>query len=61
MSMSTPKLVVSKKIVFGNTSTAFPKPREDDGHTHGWKVYLRPYENEDLSVFVKKVQFKLHQ
>jgi len=33
---------------------------EKDGHTHAWRVYLRPFENEDLSVFVKKVQFKLH-
>ena len=34
---------------------------EKDGHTHAWRVYLRPFENEDLSVFVKKVQFKLHK
>ena len=30
------------------------------GHTHQWCVYVNPYENEDLSMFIKKIQFKLH-
>ncbi|GAU90316.1 hypothetical protein RvY_02749 [Ramazzottius varieornatus] len=29
-------------------------------HSHKWVIYLRPYTNEDLSVWIKKVQFKLH-
>lgn len=37
------------------------KKREEDGHTHQWTVYVKPYRNEDMSAFVKKVHFKLHE
>ena len=74
-----------KPIVYGNISRYFGKKREEDGHTHQWTVYLKPYLNEvlkciiheftmfvnvttysvstfqDMSVYVKKVQFKLHE
>jgi len=60
MSSNSNKTVIVKPIIFGNTSQAFPKAREEDGHTHAWTVYLKSYENEDMSVFIKKVQFKLH-
>lgn len=40
---------------------SFGKKREEDGHTHQWKVYLKPYYNEDMSAYVKKVHFKLHE
>ena len=43
----------------GNVAKYFGKKRED-GHTHEWTVYLKPYNNEDYSVFIKKVHFKLH-
>lgn len=49
-----------KPIVIGNVATYFGKKRESDGHTHNWKIYLKPYPNEDYSGFIKKVQFKLH-
>lgn len=53
---------VVKPIVFGNESKYFGKKRENDGHTHTWTVYVKPYlENEDMSAYVKKVQFKLHE
>ncbi|KAF6122691.1 YEATS domain containing 4 [Phyllostomus discolor] len=32
-----------------------------DGHTHQWTVYVKPYRNEDMSAYVKKIQFKLHE
>ncbi len=51
---------IVKPIVFGNTSQSFGKKRENDGHTHDWTVYVKPYKNEDMSSYVKKVQFKLH-
>lgn len=51
---------IVKPIVFGNSSRRFEKKREEDGHTHSWTVYLKPYNNEDMSVYVKKIQFKLH-
>ncbi|CAG0904904.1 unnamed protein product [Cyprideis torosa] len=51
---------VVKKIVFGNVAYPFGKKRDEDGHTHQWTVYVKPLFNEDLSVWVKKVHFKLH-
>lgn len=39
----------------------FDKKREEDGHTHQWTVYVKPYHNEDMSAYVKKVHFKLHE
>ncbi|ODN01820.1 YEATS domain-containing protein 4 [Orchesella cincta] len=51
---------VVKPIVVGNTARYFGKKREEDGHTHQWTVFLRPYLNEDYSAFIKKVHFKLH-
>ncbi|CAJ0586726.1 unnamed protein product, partial [Mesorhabditis spiculigera] len=65
--------VTTKAIVYGNTAEAFGykrylfdfeadlNPRETDGHTHAWTVFVKPYENEDMSVYVRKVQFKLHE
>lgn len=34
--------------------------KNEDGHTHRWTVYLRSCENDDMSGYIKKVQFKLH-
>jgi len=53
-------VTVIKPIIFGNMSQHFGKKREQDGHTHDWKVYVKPYNNEDMSSYVKKVQFRLH-
>ncbi|XP_070560968.1 YEATS domain-containing protein 4-like [Ptychodera flava] len=52
---------IIKPIVFGNIARYFGKKREEDGHTHQWTVYLKPFRNEDMSVYVKKIQFKLHE
>ena len=49
-----------KPIVYGNISKYFGKKREEDGHTHQWTVYVKPFRNEDMSTYVKKVNFKLH-
>lgn len=35
-----------KPIVFGNVARYFGKKREEDGHTHQWSVYVKPYKNE---------------
>ncbi|GMR48605.1 hypothetical protein PMAYCL1PPCAC_18800 [Pristionchus mayeri] len=51
---------VCKPIVYGNTATPFGFKRESDGHTHSWTVFIKPYHYEDPSVYIKKVQFKLH-
>lgn len=50
-----------KPIVYGNVARYFGKKREEDGHTHQWTVYVKPYHNEDMSQYVKKVHFKLHE
>ena len=54
-------LVIVKPIVFGNIARYFGKKREEDGHTHQWTVYVKPYANEDMSAYVKKIHFKLHE
>lgn len=52
---------IIKPVVYGNIARYFGKKREEDGHTHEWTVYLKPYHNEDMSTYIKKVQFKLHE
>ncbi|KAH8251182.1 hypothetical protein KR032_001552 [Drosophila birchii] len=54
-------VTIVKPIVYGNIARSFGKKREEDGHTHQWKVYLKPFQNEDMSIYVKKVHFKLHE
>ncbi|KAG9339939.1 hypothetical protein JZ751_022254 [Albula glossodonta] len=54
-------VTIVKPIVFGNVARYFGKKREEDGHTHQWTVYVKPYRNEDMSAYVKKIQFKLHE
>lgn len=49
-----------KPIIYGNVARHFGKKREEDGHTHQWTVYVKPYQNEDMSGYIKKVHFKLH-
>ncbi len=39
-------LTIVKPIVFGNVARYFGKKREEDGHTHQWSVYVKPYRNE---------------
>jgi YEATS domain-containing protein 4 len=53
-------LTIIKPIVYGNIARSFGKKREEDGHTHQWKVYVIPYTDEDMSTYVKKIHFKLH-
>ncbi|KAB0403903.1 hypothetical protein E2I00_016995, partial [Balaenoptera physalus] len=54
-------VTIVKPIVYGNVARYFGKKREEDGHTHQWTVYVKPYRNEDMSAYVKKIQFKLHE
>ena len=54
-------LTLVKPIVYGNVAKYFGKKREEDGHTHQWTVYVKPFDAEDMSVWVKKVHFKLHE
>ncbi|KAJ0180765.1 hypothetical protein K1T71_004169 [Dendrolimus kikuchii] len=54
-------LTIVKPIVYGNIARYFGKKREEDGHTHQWTVYVKPYANEDMSTYIKKIHFKLHE
>jgi len=54
-------VTIVKPIVVGNISQSFGKKRESDGHTHDWTVFVKAHDNEDMSSYVKKVQFKLHE
>uniref|UniRef100_A0A2K6SD67 YEATS domain-containing protein 4 n=1 Tax=Saimiri boliviensis boliviensis TaxID=39432 RepID=A0A2K6SD67_SAIBB len=54
-------VTIVKPIVYGNVARYFGKKREEDGHTHQWTVCVKPYRNEDMSAYVKKIQFKLHE
>lgn len=54
-------VTILKPIVYGNIARYFGKKREEDGHTHQWTVYLKPFKNEDMTTYVKKVTFKLHE
>lgn len=58
---TTQGLTIIKPIVYGNVARSFGKKREEDGHTHQWNVYIKPFYNEDMSAYVKKVHFKLHE
>uniref|UniRef100_A0A1B6G4R2 YEATS domain-containing protein 4 n=1 Tax=Cuerna arida TaxID=1464854 RepID=A0A1B6G4R2_9HEMI len=54
-------VTIVKPIVYGNIARYFGEKRKEDGHTHQWTVYVKPYHNEDMSSYVKKVHFKLHE
>ena len=69
MAPSTGKRVKNCKIVrhfvIGNEAVMLPQgdyPNPPpEGHTKGWKVYVRPIANgPDITTWLKKVQFKLH-
>ena len=55
---------IHRSFVYGSEATPFdpnnrPKNAPAD-HTHSWKVFVRGVNNEDISYWLKKVQFKLH-
>ncbi|XP_066599882.1 YEATS domain-containing protein 4 [Prorops nasuta] len=54
-------VTIVKPLVYGNEARYFGERREEDGHTHQWTLYVKPYHNEDMSKWVKKVHFKLHE
>lgn len=58
-------LKVTRHFFIGNEAHFLPHPDypdpPPDGHTKGWKVYIRPLPNgPDITTWLKKVQFKLH-
>ncbi|CEF66637.1 Gas41 [Strongyloides ratti] len=55
---------IIKPIVIGNISKPLDKPITDScgkSRTHEWMIFVKPYLNEDISKYIKKIQFKLHE
>jgi len=52
-------ICVTRPIVYGNLAVPMKVPKND--HTHKWTIFVRGINNEDLSYFIKKVQFRLHE
>jgi YEATS domain-containing protein 4 len=55
---------VFRPFMYGTEAIPFdPANRPKDAppdHTHRWKVFVRGINNEDISYWLRKVQFKLH-
>lgn len=55
---------IHRPFIYGTEAIPFdPAHRPKDAppdHTHKWKVFVRGINNEDISYWLKKVQFKLH-
>jgi YEATS domain-containing protein 4 len=55
---------IHRPFIYGTEAIPFdpanrPKDAPSD-HTHRWKVFVRGINNEDISYWLRKVQFKLH-
>lgn len=55
---------VHRPFIYGTEAIPFdPSNRPKDAppdHTHRWKVFVRGINNEDISYWLRRVQFKLH-
>ncbi|PWY87763.1 histone acetyltransferase subunit [Aspergillus heteromorphus CBS 117.55] len=56
---------VFRPFVFGSEAQPFdPSKKPSDvapDHTHQWRVFVKGVNDEDISYWLKKVQFKLHE
>ncbi len=50
---------MARAILYGSIATPIKKPETE--HTHKWTIYVRGFNNEDVSYYVKRVTFKLHE
>ncbi|KRX60541.1 YEATS domain-containing protein 4, partial [Trichinella sp. T9] len=51
---------IVKPIVYGCASWSLPKSHLVNDRTHGWKLYVKPYFEENLQLFIRKISFTLH-
>lgn len=51
---------IVKQIVYGNYAEKLPRVMQNN-HSHKWKMFVRPFFDEDMSKYVRKVQFRLHE
>ncbi|TLD31216.1 hypothetical protein PspLS_02149 [Pyricularia sp. CBS 133598] len=58
---------VHRPFIYGTTAKPFddeknPKPPGvPDDHTHSWQVFVKGVEDTDVTYWLKRVQFKLHE
>ncbi|CAK7272527.1 NuA4 histone H4 acetyltransferase complex and the SWR1 complex subunit [Sporothrix epigloea] len=58
---------IYRPFVYGSTSKPFdakknPKPPGvPDDHTHSWQVFVRGIDDTDITYWLRRVQFKLHE
>ncbi|KAJ3120932.1 NuA4 histone H4 acetyltransferase complex and the SWR1 complex subunit [Nowakowskiella sp. JEL0407] len=56
-----PNISVDRPILIGSIATPLNKRDAIEGvNTHKWTVYVKGLHGEDISYFIKKVVFKLH-
>eukprot|EP00835_Amoeboradix_gromovi_P001845 NODE_93_length_21581_cov_0.291919.p8 type:complete len:198 gc:universal NODE_93_length_21581_cov_0.291919:13301-13894(+) len=51
-------------IVYGNYAVQIAQAenaQEPERHTHRWTLYVRGVNGEDISYYIKKIEFKLHE
>ncbi|ORX34879.1 yeats-domain-containing protein, partial [Piromyces finnis] len=53
-------VTIVKPIIYGSYAVPLQKKLEN-GHTHRWTVFVRGVNGEDISTYIKKVVFRLHE
>jgi YEATS domain-containing protein 4 len=58
---------IFRPFVYGTTARPFdavnnPKPANvPTDHTHSWQVFVKGIDDTDITYWLKRVQFKLHE
>lgn len=58
---------IRRPFIYGTTARPFdektnPKPPNvPDGHTHSWQVFVKGIDDTDITYWLRRVQFKLHE
>lgn len=57
---------IRRPFIVGSTAVPFsevnPRPAgTPDNHTHSWQVFVKGLEDTDVTYWVRRVQFKLHE
>ncbi|KAJ9223294.1 hypothetical protein DTO169C6_4340 [Paecilomyces variotii] len=56
---------IFRPFVYGSEAQPFDPakrpPNAPEDHTHQWRVFVKGVNDEDISYWLKKVQFKLHE
>ena len=57
---------IQRPFIYGTTARPFgeknPKPPGvPDDHTHSWEVFVKGVDDTDITYWLRRVQFKLHE